>query len=363
MKNGLKLIATLLTAGLVGLGIASVKSPVLSGTPLLVQALTPQQISARAKEFTVRIDGQDYGSGAIVARNRNIYSVLTNWHVVKESGQYTVQTSDGQSHPVSSKKEIRGADLAVVYFASNNEYSIAGKGNSRQLAEGQTVHLAGYPAPQPEVSNRTYHFDSANLMGFLSPSDIKDGYELIYRGAGLLGLSGGPILNSNGQLIGINGRVVIDGNTGQISLYGIPINTVSRLAIRAGINLGEPVVASSPSLSPVTTALRDISGTWEGDINQRGARPYSGIFSFSVADSNIVGKSQYPELNCGGELQLLSMDNQTYKFQETITYGTSRCISGLTKVFFLTSPTTINYSNQAYSITAILNKVTNPAIE
>ena len=108
MKSGFKLTAVLLAAGKVGIGIAPVQPPSLSETPLFVQALTSQQINARAKEFTVRIDGQSNGSGAIVARNGNTYTVLTNWHVVEESGQYTVQTSDGHHTRLVLRGNLEG---------------------------------------------------------------------------------------------------------------------------------------------------------------------------------------------------------------------------------------------------------------
>ena len=100
----------------------------------------------------------------------------------------------------------------------------------------------------------------------------------------------------------------------------------------------------------------EILGNWLGSINQGGYSGYSGEFSFSMARDEIIGISRYPELNCEGELTLLSVKDNQYSFQETITNGISNCISGLTKTFLVISPTTIKYSNNRYNITANLKK-------
>jgi S1-C subfamily serine protease len=52
-----------------------------------------------AQQITVQIMGEgrseQIGSGVIVQRNGNIYTVLTDFHVVGAAGTYTVRTSDG----------------------------------------------------------------------------------------------------------------------------------------------------------------------------------------------------------------------------------------------------------------------------
>jgi hypothetical protein len=55
--------------------------------PQIAQALKPSEISARAKEITVRIDGPKNGSGVIFERTGNTYSLLTNKHVVETKGE------------------------------------------------------------------------------------------------------------------------------------------------------------------------------------------------------------------------------------------------------------------------------------
>ena len=109
--------------------------------------ITPQLLNRRVKQFTVRIDGASNGSGVIIDESDNTYTVLTNWHVVQEPGQYTIQTSDGRQHQVDYRQvqQLAGVDLALVKFTSEQNYQVAEVGDSDYLSEGQGVHLAGYP--------------------------------------------------------------------------------------------------------------------------------------------------------------------------------------------------------------------------
>ena len=211
--------------------------------PQIALCLSPVEINRKAKEITVRIKGNASGSGVIVSRQDNNYMVLTNWHVVEEADNYAIQTFDGQSHSVVRKQRIVGADLAFVYFSSSDRYTVAQRGNSQNLIEGQNVYFAGYPAL---VGSPTYRFYASNLIGFLTPPN-QDGYELIYTGEAISGMSGGPVFDNNGVLIGIYGQTELETRTGSPSLYGIPIDTVEKLSRRMGIDLAESVAVSLPT--------------------------------------------------------------------------------------------------------------------
>ena len=236
--------------GITGLTVAIVGQPDLSVAQVqqVTQALSPEQINLRAKQITVRIDGTGTGSGVILEKADNTYTVLTNWHVVKNPGEYTVQTIDGRQHSVdyTAIKRLSDLDLAIIRFSSNQNYQLADKGNSAQLVEGQNIYFAGYPGELRQENNRYYRFFPANLVGVL-PKSSKNGYSLIYNGEAFPGMSGGPVLDKNALLVGIHGEANIHALTGATSNYAIPINSYQQAIANNNPDNSSPTVAQKPS--------------------------------------------------------------------------------------------------------------------
>ena len=215
----------------------------------LTQTLSPEEINLRAKQIIVRIDGASVGSGSLIEHSDNVYTVLTNWHVIKNQGEYVVRTIDGRKHQVdpTSIKQLPGLDLAIFKFTSNQNYQIAELGNSASLSEGQNVYFAGYPGELRREDNRYYRFFAANLVGIL-PKATENGYSLVYNGEAFPGMSGGPVFNREGLMIGIHGEANIHALSGGTSNYAIPIDAY-QTAI-ANLN-NQPPAETTP---PETTA-------------------------------------------------------------------------------------------------------------
>jgi S1-C subfamily serine protease len=201
---------------------------------ILWQIVVPN-VSQIAKTITVRIDGTNTGSGAIVEQQGNRYTVLSNWHVVSDltkstaNSPFTITTIDGRKHLVPAKKIIRVGtlDLATLEFQSSSRYPVATIGNSDRLNEGQSLYISGWADPSPILSTRTYQFLVGNLSGRIDRP--RDGYTLVYTVNALPGMSGGPVLNDRGNLVGINGRATVDLRTGTVnSVLGIDINRYLR---------------------------------------------------------------------------------------------------------------------------------------
>jgi S1-C subfamily serine protease len=225
-----------------GLPVGLLGAAVVMIQPSSAVALTTQEVDAVAREITVRIDGKNdaySGSGIIIERNGDNYFVLTNWHVVEDKGDYTIYTHEGKRYLIKSSQVQRlpGVDLAVLVFNSSTNYKTASIGNPSQLQNGMKLRVTGYPLPGPVVKERTYISLSGEISGRLSKPD--NGYELIYAvSPALSGMSGGPILNENGQVVGVNGLGEVDARTGNVSVVlGISINTYQRLATATVKNL------------------------------------------------------------------------------------------------------------------------------
>lgn len=207
---------------------------------VLWQILMPN-VSHIAKTVTVKIDGANTGSGVIIEQQGNRYVVLSNWHVVSASNRQTrsrsvskgesfkIQTVDQRQHLALPSKIVRigKLDLATLEFHSKYRYPTATSGNSDRLMEGETVYVSGWADPSPQLLTRSYQFLVGNLSGRIDRP--QDGYALIYTVNALPGMSGGPILDTRGNLVGINGRATVDLRTGTVnSVLGIDINRYLR---------------------------------------------------------------------------------------------------------------------------------------
>jgi S1-C subfamily serine protease len=77
---------------------------------------SPTQVADIARQVTVQIDGQNPGSGVIIARQGQTYYVLTSAHVVETADEYDVVTSDGKKNQMDYKlvrKFPNNVDLAI----------------------------------------------------------------------------------------------------------------------------------------------------------------------------------------------------------------------------------------------------------
>jgi S1-C subfamily serine protease len=198
---------------------------------LLWQILMPN-VSHIAKTVTVRISGANTGSGVIINRQGDRYSVLSNWHVVGQASgksRQTVQTVDGHKHlalPQTIAK-IANLDLAILEFSSRSRYPVVSIGNSDRLSEGQSLYVSGWADPSPQLPTFAYQFLVGHLSGKIDKP--RDGYALVYTVSALPGMSGGPVLDRRGNLVGIHGRAITDLRTGTVSsVLGIDINRYLR---------------------------------------------------------------------------------------------------------------------------------------
>ena len=92
--------------------------------------LSANKVSNLAELITVRIEGAVEGSGVIVQKDENTYTVATAWHVIKDNApgeEIVAVTNDKRAHAVdgSSLQKIQNVDLGLLTFKSNTKYSHA----------------------------------------------------------------------------------------------------------------------------------------------------------------------------------------------------------------------------------------------
>lgn len=213
----------------------------------------------KARSITVRIEAATLGSGVLVRRDGDRYTVLTAWHVVKgqrPGEEMAITTPDGVQHKLvqDTIRRLGNVDLALLEFKSSQTYPIALLGSVNGLKIGSNVYVFGFEttvAGGPQRGRAESGILKADPLVF-----AQDGYQLLYSAFTLPGMSGGPVLNGAGELIGIHGRAETDVHVAEVegksvstgTNMGIPINYYLSLSLAQ--LPGSPISPRIPDPSP-----------------------------------------------------------------------------------------------------------------
>ena len=169
---------------------------------------------------TVARDG-GLGTGVIIDKSGLI---LTNAHVVGDSQQVQIKLKNAQTLSGTVLGRDRDIDIAVVRVNGGGNLPTAPLGDSDDLAVGQKAIAIGNPLGL-EQTVTTGVVSAVNRK--ISPNDVAG---FIQTDATINpGNSGGPLLNSAGQVIGIN-TAVLRGNGAEGLGFAVPINEARKSA-------------------------------------------------------------------------------------------------------------------------------------
>jgi len=175
--------------------------------------------------FLEPIPREGTGSGSIIDQKGY---VLTNYHVIKDANELSVTLADGSNY----RGDIIGVDpendLAVIKFdPQSRRLSTIAFGSSANLRVGQKVLAIG----NPFALDRTLTTGIVSGLGRPVRTDmgllIK---EMIQTDASINpGNSGGPLLNSKGEMIGIN-TMIYSPSGGSVGIgFAVPVDTARRV--------------------------------------------------------------------------------------------------------------------------------------
>jgi S1-C subfamily serine protease len=162
--------------------------------------------------------GQGTGSGIVLDKSGDI---LTANHVINNANQVQVTFSNGQTVNAGVVNTDAAHDLATIKVSvSASSLSPLPMGNSNNVLVGDTVYAIGAPFGHPESM-------SSGIVSGLNRSDPNSGLTgLIQTDARTNpGNSGGPLLNTLGQVIGVNVAIEspVQGSVGVG--FAVPINS------------------------------------------------------------------------------------------------------------------------------------------
>lgn len=243
--------------------------------------LSQEQLQKLAQSITVKIiSGDKGGSGILIQNEGQLYTVITSRHVLEISKPHVIYTPDGRSYPGELLKNVNydNKDLVVLQFRATGNYTIASLGNSSTLKEGDEVFAAGFPFEDNSSASRQLTATRGRVSLLLERS-LKGGYRIGYTNEIEKGMSGGPVLNNEGKVIGVNGihaqplwgdpYMYEDGSVPNDALrermkrssWGVPIETLAQFdppIISPENPQARNTVTKSPANStPLVTSLVD----------------------------------------------------------------------------------------------------------
>ena len=162
---------------------------------------------------------QGAGSGFIIDKEGHI---VTNFHVIANARQLEVTLANKKKYKAEVIGADRSHDLAVIKISAPG-LSVATLGDSSHLQVGQKVYAIGNPFGM--FSGTMTRGIVSSIRSVREPDGVYIDEAIQTDAAINPGNSGGPLLNSKGEVIGIN--TMIAGTAGQNSGIGfaIPINT------------------------------------------------------------------------------------------------------------------------------------------
>jgi S1-C subfamily serine protease len=260
--------------------------------------------------------GKGAGSGFIINPNGQI---LTNYHVVRGTAQLTVTLADKKTYKAVPLGVDPRNDLALIKIDAGHKLPALRLGDSDGLVVGQKVLAIGNP----------YNFGGTLTTGVVSSLDRSIETEeerlegMIQTDAAINpGNSGGPLLDSHGNVIGIN--TAIYGPQGNIGLgFALPINRAKGMLEEFTRNgrISRPVLGISAL--PVSGDLADLLNLPADGLLIQRVDPGSPAAEYGLrGPTRRVIVSNYP-IGIGGDL-ITAIEGQPVQGNESLQRVMSR---------------------------------------
>lgn len=203
--------------------------------------------------FSVPYQGEGAGSGVIFYSDDNKIAIVTNNHVVEDATEVYATINDTASVPAKIVGTKSDSDLAVLTItwddlraAGIEDVTVAEFGNSDDIEVGESVIAIGNAMGQGlsatdgiiSIKNQTISVDNNTLEVIQTSAAINSGN------------SGGALVNSKGQVIGIN-TAKYNSSMAEGMGYAIPSNEVWTVAQ----DLLEDGTASTPYIGIMGTSI------------------------------------------------------------------------------------------------------------
>jgi serine protease Do len=278
--------------------------------------MNPNQLRPKPKPF------QSLGSGVIVDAKNGV--IITNDHVIRNANVITITLQDGRRLKAKMIGGDPETDLAVLKIDAKNLHSLP-IGNSDKLEVGDFVVAIGNPFGLNSFGNSqtaTFGIISALKRSALNIEGVEN---FIQTDAAINpGNSGGALINTKGQLIGIN-TAIISPYGGNVGIgFAIPINMAKEVAeqiikygsVHRGL-MGIFVQHLSPEIAQAMGYDANTLGALVTQVNENSPAEKAGLKSgdiiIQINDTKITQATQVKTtislLRVGSPVKIMALRN------------------------------------------------------
>ncbi len=232
---------------------------------------TPQM----PKKFKREVKG--LGTGMIIDAQGHI---LTNHHVAGGATKIEVTLADGDQYPAKLVGTDPKTDLAVIHIAAKEQLPHVTFGDSDKVEVGEWVVAIGHPRGLDQTVTQGI-ISAKHRRGITDPSSYQD---FLQTDAAINpGNSGGPLLNLQGEVIGVNAVIASQSGGFEGIGFAIPSNMalhISRVLIAQGKVergwLGVSIQNLTPEIAK-TSHLEALKGAYIAEVVKGGPAEKAGM--------------------------------------------------------------------------------------
>ena len=252
--------------------------------------------SSSSSSDSGKLEDASEGSGVIYEKKDGKAYIVTNNHVVEGSDALEVILSDGSKVSAKLVGTDETSDLAVLSIDGSKVDTVASFGDSSAIKAGQTVLAIGSPLGSEYATSVTQGIISATSRT-VDVSDEQTGQvtgqaTVIQTDAAInSGNSGGPLINLNGQVIGINSMKLSGTSNSNATIEGmgfsIPSNEVVSIINQLVAN-GKVV---RPALGIEARDLSSVSASQQSSLLKVPASVTNGVVVAGFTSTSIAKKA------------------------------------------------------------------------
>lgn len=218
------------------------------------------------------------GTGFVYKKSGNRYYLLTNYHVIENSDKVNVVFTDGTEATVSVEGGDKYSDIAVLSYETTKIIQVSEIGSSVDMRVGDTVFAIGAPLDSTiyswSVTRGVLSGKDREVEVSVTNSNTTDWIMQVLQTDAAInsGNSGGPLCNSNGEVIGItNMKLITSGVEGMG--FAIPIEDATTYADR---------IINGEDMSRPYLGVSMVDASVEAYARQFGISPTEGVLIGSV---------------------------------------------------------------------------------